>query len=474
MSTSNQTYTAVLIDPTIEAPVRFDDPELVKILTPLMGVHLPLWLGCLVLYFIKRNHYNIRNHGFVLAFTGSALGFCATIVLYLTIMSTRFICAITAWSINVLFTTSILTECFRFIELYHKFKLGEQHFLGQHSNFVQLTMSETSGRRTSETAESPRFERQDLIPAKKPIRVLAIFGRLSGRQWYGLTCCAVVISMIIVQVVYISDLSIFPMMASLVILRDVGSLNGTRAEMVVLSIINPIIFVIWCLGNSLFMTGGVSEWKEFSSMIWFLVTLTAQHCCSVVVPLAIAFRQDYRARRLGNLEYNMRSFHKVLKDKKLMTTFTQLCVNDLSFENPMFYLACQRLTREIATARARSSRPMSVISQMSTNALMSVSCSKEFTMMSSSHSLSISLLPKRVQELMWEIYRKFIISGAEFEINLNHEQRNEIMTKFEAGDIPSDVFVPAERTIVELMYLNTFPAFLELGQRIYEDQPNEA
>ncbi|KAI9598852.1 hypothetical protein BDF19DRAFT_431614 [Syncephalis fuscata] len=70
-------------------------------------------------------------------------------------------------------------------------------------------------------------------------------------------------------------------------------------------------------------------------------------------------------------------------------------------------------------------------------------------------------LPRELINGLREIYKLFLRPDAEYELNLSHQVRRNVLQQFEQNDLTADILQPAVTEILMLMYLNTYPRFLD-------------
>ncbi|RKP25477.1 hypothetical protein SYNPS1DRAFT_28795 [Syncephalis pseudoplumigaleata] len=70
-------------------------------------------------------------------------------------------------------------------------------------------------------------------------------------------------------------------------------------------------------------------------------------------------------------------------------------------------------------------------------------------------------LPDELVHGLWEVYKLFIAPDAEYELNLSHQVREDLLEQFRQNELTADMLHPAVSEILMLMYLNTYPRFVE-------------
>ncbi|KAI8051034.1 hypothetical protein BDF22DRAFT_694467 [Syncephalis plumigaleata] len=70
-------------------------------------------------------------------------------------------------------------------------------------------------------------------------------------------------------------------------------------------------------------------------------------------------------------------------------------------------------------------------------------------------------LPDELVHGLREIYKLFLEPDAEYELNLSHQVRRDLLRQFKRNELHADMLQPAMSEILMLMYLNTYPRFLE-------------
>jgi hypothetical protein len=79
-----------------------------------------------------------------------------------------------------------------------------------------------------------------------------------------------------------------------------------------------------------------------------------------------------------------------------------------------------------------------------------------------SNMLSVDpTLPDELVHGLREIYKLFLEPDAEYELNLSHQVLHTLLQQFKQNELSTDMLQPAMNEILMLMYLNTYPRFLE-------------
>lgn len=70
--------------------------------------------------------------------------------------------------------------------------------------------------------------------------------------------------------------------------------------------------------------------------------------------------------------------------------------------------------------------------------------------------------PEALRSFAKDIYQKYLVPGAELEININSELRNEINSRF--GNPTHTLFIPAQESVVTLMRNHCWSGFVTQSQ----------
>ncbi|KAJ3075495.1 hypothetical protein HK102_005593 [Quaeritorhiza haematococci] len=223
------------------------------------------------------------------------------------------------------------------------------------------------------------------------------------------------------------------------------------------------------------------------------LALIVGHFFVVIIPLVQSYHDEalkMKLRRLGDgeLKYNMASFEKVLKEKELFDRFKRFCVRDFCVEQIRFYEEYTRLLDK-SIQELKSSNPSAAAAMIAatSNANQSayLTMSQPPSPTSPTNDRPTVPVPDSLQPRYEWLYYLFVQEGSPFELNLPFKMRRYLTEIFEGvpaeeGEkkgmqmmcaekkiIPVDVFEGVKRFLVETMFFNTFPRYLEEEKRTF-------
>ncbi|ORX84630.1 hypothetical protein K493DRAFT_341896 [Basidiobolus meristosporus CBS 931.73] len=164
--------------------------------------------------------------------------------------------------------------------------------------------------------------------------------------------------------------------------------------------------------------------RVFPNQMWTAVMCMCMYWISVFIP----FREKRRFLAVHPSKKCAHSlFEELLTDSHLFQEFHAFSVRDFSVENPLFY---NRVNKWILDMKDLEQRNCS-----------STNCESTY------------------QEAH-EIYRLFIASNADYEINITSETSHQISKDILTGNIGSSLFDQAIAEVLDMMLQQTFPRFL--------------
>ncbi|KAJ6230041.1 double hit [Anaeramoeba flamelloides] len=149
-----------------------------------------------------------------------------------------------------------------------------------------------------------------------------------------------------------------------------------------------------------------------------LITCFNQYLIVFGYPLYLSFRYEKKSKEtIEQKEAIYPRFLEIINNKSKLPYFVKFCESDYSIENIMFYQASK-------TYKNSNSK-------------------------------------KKRKKLIQKIYKQFIIPTAPLQINISSKVSNEVSNEINNGSVDVNLLQPPCSEILELMYTNTYPVFLE-------------
>ncbi|KAK9695227.1 hypothetical protein K7432_013081 [Basidiobolus ranarum] len=164
--------------------------------------------------------------------------------------------------------------------------------------------------------------------------------------------------------------------------------------------------------------------RIFPNQMWTAVMCMGMYWISVFIP----FREKRRFLAADSTKNGARPlFEDLLNDPSLFQEFHAFSVRDFSVENPLFYRRVSEWTQDMKAIEGKS--------------------------------YSSAMYDRTYQEAH-EIYRLFISSNADFEINITAETSQQISCDISKEPIEISLFDQALAEVLDMMFQQTFPRFL--------------
>ncbi|RKP25640.1 hypothetical protein SYNPS1DRAFT_22435 [Syncephalis pseudoplumigaleata] len=205
------------------------------------------------------------------------------------------------------------------------------------------------------------------------------------------------------------------------------------------------------------------------------------HCIFVLWPALRVFSARLQQRMsscsTAKQDQERSAFDQMLNDPGRFKKFKAFCVTDFSVENALF-LERYRHFKQLVEAKDQAgswsygSSNASKIIEKGVAFFTGGASPRMSARSTASESITSEMLPPAEMPLSGEalrelkaIYTTFIVADSEFEVNLTSACRQAIATRICHGTACADVLDSAEREIYQLVYLSTYPRYLQYKKR---------